>query len=196
MRNRKILLLLTATLIVLTACAPVSPQSDTGEADQPKPPATFEEDTSDDLTESGVEGQVFIGPVCAVVQSGKDCDDRPFQSRITVLNADVESVASLETDEEGRFQILLARYGRCLHEGREQPPVHAGMVQLHEAGQATDASFGVLGQGASEHQRHLVVLQGYGHLHQRRHVLRKVVGSVHDGQERRVELQPFCPATS
>jgi hypothetical protein len=31
-------------------------------------------------TNSGIEGQVFIGPMCPVVQIGQECPDQPYQA--------------------------------------------------------------------------------------------------------------------
>jgi len=57
--------------------------------------------------DSGVEGQVLIGPVCPVEQPGDTCPDRPYQATLTVNNPQGEKVVQIETDEEGKFKITL-----------------------------------------------------------------------------------------
>ena len=59
-------------------------------------------------TDSGIEGQVFIGPMCPVVQEGQECPDQPYQALLTVLSPDGSEIVQVQTDEEGRFKIPLA----------------------------------------------------------------------------------------
>lgn len=56
---------------------------------------------------SGIEGQVLLGPMSAVVGSEKPVPDKPFQATINILDTDREKVTQFETDEEGRFRIHL-----------------------------------------------------------------------------------------
>jgi len=35
-------------------------------------------------TDSGIEGQVLIGPMCPAVQEGQECPDQPYQASLTV----------------------------------------------------------------------------------------------------------------
>jgi hypothetical protein len=58
--------------------------------------------------DSGIEGQVFIGPMCPVVVAGQDCPDAPYQATLDVLTRSGRRVARVETDETGRFRIALA----------------------------------------------------------------------------------------
>ena len=59
--------------------------------------------------DSGIEGQVLIGPMCPVVQEGTPCPDQPYQATIVVWNADrTKKVRTFETDSEGRFRVPLA----------------------------------------------------------------------------------------
>ena len=61
------------------------------------------------LTKSGLKGKVFIGPTCAVVTEEADCEDKPFQANISILNPDDHSsVKSFQTDSQGHFQVDLA----------------------------------------------------------------------------------------
>ena len=57
--------------------------------------------------DSGVEGQVLIGPVCPVEQQGETCSDRPYQATLTVNNPKGEKIVQIETDEDGKFKIPL-----------------------------------------------------------------------------------------
>lgn len=57
---------------------------------------------------SGVEGRVFIGPMCPVVQVGQECPDQPYQAVLTVLSPDGREIVQVQTDEQGRFRIPLA----------------------------------------------------------------------------------------
>ncbi len=59
-------------------------------------------------TDSGIEGQVFIGPTCPVVQIGQECPDQPYQAVLTVLSPEGRKIVQVETDEQGRFKIPLA----------------------------------------------------------------------------------------
>jgi hypothetical protein len=112
MRKQHTILIVSIALLILAACAPVSPATDSSDADQTQPKSAL--NASDDLQEveakeSGVEGQVLIGPSCPVAQSGQDCEDLPFQARITVLNpgAKEEVVANILTNEDGSFKVIL-----------------------------------------------------------------------------------------
>jgi len=64
---------------------------------------------------SGIEGQVFIGPTCPVVQQGQDCPDKPYQATLTVNGSDGRMVAQVKTDAEGRFKIPLDAGEYILH---------------------------------------------------------------------------------
>ena len=64
---------------------------------------------------SGVEGQVFIGPICPVVQVGQECPDQPYQAALSVTSLKGERIAQVQADEEGRFKIPLAPGEYILH---------------------------------------------------------------------------------
>lgn len=81
MTNRLLIVLL---ILAIAACSP-----------QPTP------------TDSGIEGQVFIGPVCPVVQIGQECPDQPYQAGLTMLSPDGREIVRIQTDEQGRFKIPL-----------------------------------------------------------------------------------------
>lgn len=65
--------------------------------------------------DSGVEGQVFIGPLCPVVQIGQECPDQPYQATLTVTNSKGREIVKVQTDEEGRFKIPLEPGEYILH---------------------------------------------------------------------------------
>jgi hypothetical protein len=87
---KRILLL---TVLILTACSSVNPTP----------------------TDSGVEGQVFIGPMCPVVQEGQECPDKPFQAVLTVNSPTGERIVQVQTGEDGTFKIPLAPGEYILH---------------------------------------------------------------------------------
>jgi len=64
---------------------------------------------------SGVEGQVFVGPNCPVVQEGQDCPDQPYQAALTVNSPDGTKIARVQTDETGHFKIPLEPGEYILH---------------------------------------------------------------------------------
>ena len=66
-------------------------------------------------TDSGIEGQVFIGPACPVVQIGQECPDQPYQAVLTVLSLEGREIIQVETDEQGRFKIPLEPGEYILH---------------------------------------------------------------------------------
>ena len=57
--------------------------------------------------QSGVIGQVFIGPTCPSFTLDFDCPDRPFQTSITVYSDTGRFITSFTTDAEGRFEVTL-----------------------------------------------------------------------------------------
>jgi hypothetical protein len=67
------------------------------------------------VTDSGIEGQVFIGPMCPVVQVGQECPDQPYQAVLTVNSPEGERIVQVQTDEEGRFRIPLEPGEYILH---------------------------------------------------------------------------------
>lgn len=74
-------------LVLVGACSPT------------EPPVT--------VTDSGIEGQVFIGPMCPVMREGEPCPDQPFQATITILNPNGKEVARVESDAQGHFVVDL-----------------------------------------------------------------------------------------
>jgi hypothetical protein len=64
---------------------------------------------------SGVEGQVFIGPLCPVVQQGQECPDQPYQATLVVSNSNGREIVKVQTDEQGRFKIPLEPGTYILH---------------------------------------------------------------------------------
>jgi hypothetical protein len=65
------------------------------------PPATSSGQT-------GIEGQVLIGPVCPVARAGVPCPDKPYQATITVLDPNHKPVTTFESDAQGHFRVALA----------------------------------------------------------------------------------------
>jgi hypothetical protein len=58
--------------------------------------------------QTGIQGQVLIGPVCPVARAEAPCPDKPYQATITVLDQNHNPVTSLQSDAQGRFQVALA----------------------------------------------------------------------------------------
>jgi hypothetical protein len=60
-------------------------------------------------TDSGIVGNVTIGPMCPVVQIGHPCPDKPYQAKLTVLlSTDRSTVLRFQTDSDGSFRSFLA----------------------------------------------------------------------------------------
>ena len=94
----RIRLLIFSVLFVLTACSPAVIA----------PP------------ETGIEGQVFVGPMCPVMVEGQDCPDQPYQATLTVLTPDGREVTQFQTEDDGSFRFDLPPGEYILHP--EPPP--------------------------------------------------------------------------
>jgi len=57
--------------------------------------------------DSGIQGQISIGPICPVVQEGMDCADKPYQASIKVLTSKGKDVIRFQSDADGIFKIAL-----------------------------------------------------------------------------------------
>lgn len=89
-------------------------------------------------TDSGIEGQVLIGPMCPVVQEGQECPDQPYQATLTVKSLNGRKIAQVETDEQGHFKISLASGEYILHpESPNVMPSASEQTFFVEAGKFT-----------------------------------------------------------
>lgn len=67
-------------------------------------------------TDSGIEGQVTVGPMCPVMQFGIPCPDKSYQATLSILTSDGQhEVSQFETDPNGYFQFNLAPGSYILH---------------------------------------------------------------------------------
>ncbi len=64
---------------------------------------------------TGVEGQVWIGPQCPVVREGEACPDAPYQATLTITKPNGKRVAQIESDENGYFHLPLPAGEYILH---------------------------------------------------------------------------------
>jgi hypothetical protein len=64
---------------------------------------------------SGITGQVMIGPMCAVVQSGQTCPDQPYQATLTVRSPSGLQIAQFQSDAQGHFSVPLVPGEYILH---------------------------------------------------------------------------------
>ncbi len=89
-------------------------------------------------TDSGIEGQALIGPMCPVVQVGQECPDQPFQAVLTVNSPKGERVVQIQTDANGMFKIPLAPGEYILHpESPNSLPFAGEQSVVVEAGRFT-----------------------------------------------------------
>ena len=89
-------------------------------------------------TDSGIEGQVFIGPMCPVVQVGQECPDQPYQAILTVNSLEGGRIVQVQTDEAGRFKIPLSPGQYILHpESPNVMPFASEQTFIVEAGKFT-----------------------------------------------------------
>jgi hypothetical protein len=61
-------------------------------------------------SESGIEGQVSIGPMCPVERPDQPCPDKPFAASIKIQNQDDQGDhLTVRSGEDGRFRVKLAQ---------------------------------------------------------------------------------------
>ena len=65
--------------------------------------------------ESGVEGQVYLGPMCPLVQAGQPCPNQPYQTTLTVNGQDGRRITQVQTDQQGHFKVSLRPGSYSLH---------------------------------------------------------------------------------
>ena len=76
------LLVVAVSVLLLAACRPAAP-------------------------DSGVEGRVWVGPTCPVVQEGLECPDAPLEADLEVVNTGGRVVARSRSAEDGTYRIPL-----------------------------------------------------------------------------------------
>ncbi|HEY9152652.1 MAG TPA: carboxypeptidase-like regulatory domain-containing protein [Anaerolineales bacterium] len=104
------------TFLLITACSPIL---------APTP------------TDSGINGQVTIGPTCPVVRINNPCPDKPYQATLTILTSDGQhKVMQFQTDANGNFQVALSPGNYVLHPEAPNVMPHARdtsfMVEAHQ----------------------------------------------------------------
>ena len=57
---------------------------------------------------TGITGQVLVGPLCPVQIQGQPCPDQPVQATVQVLDTSGGQVTRFQTDDQGRFTVNLA----------------------------------------------------------------------------------------
>jgi hypothetical protein len=55
--------------------------------------------------DSGIRGQVLVGPMCPVQRAGSPCPDRPIAALVEVLDGQGNVVASTHSGDDGRFEV-------------------------------------------------------------------------------------------
>jgi hypothetical protein len=92
-------------------------------------------------TDSGIAGQVFIGPNCPVVREGEECPDQPYQAVLTVNSPKGERIVQIQADEEGRFSIPLQPGEYILHpESPNRLPFASEQTVVVEEGSFTQVT--------------------------------------------------------
>ena len=87
---------------------------------------------------SGIEGQVFIGPMCPVIQENQECPDQPYQATLTIQSRTGVQIMQFQTDEEGRFKVPLAPGEYIMHpESPDGIPSAGDQTFLVETGRYT-----------------------------------------------------------
>jgi hypothetical protein len=73
------------------------------------PAAHFGVGKSLELSNSGIEGEVLIGPMCPVVQLDQPCPDKPFEASIEIRGQDNHGDhLTIRSGKDGRFRVKLA----------------------------------------------------------------------------------------
>ncbi len=75
--------------------------------------------------DTGVEGLVYIGPVCPVVQVNNPCPDKPYQASFTILNTTGKKITKFTTLADGSFKVPLAAGKYTLHPDSPNGITHA-----------------------------------------------------------------------
>jgi hypothetical protein len=65
--------------------------------------------------DTGIEGQVLIGPMCPVVQQGRECPDQPYQAVLIIQTSAGRRVTKITTNAKGKFRLPLAPGTYLLH---------------------------------------------------------------------------------
>ena len=90
------------------------------------------------IADTGVQGQVFIGPMCPVAEQGDKCPDQPYQATLTINDSDGKQIAQVTTDKNGRFKLPLEPGEYILHpESAIMTPYASDRAFVVEAGRFT-----------------------------------------------------------
>src|SRR3990172_3784152 len=65
--------------------------------------------------DSGVEGMVWVGPTCPVVQEGVDCPDSPLEADLEVRGAAGTVIARGRSGADGGYRVALPAGMYVLH---------------------------------------------------------------------------------
>ncbi len=57
--------------------------------------------------QSGIEGQILLGPTCPVQRIDSPCPDRPYEATIDVLDRSGVPVTSFRSGNDGRYRVPL-----------------------------------------------------------------------------------------
>lgn len=60
--------------------------------------------------ESGIIGQVLLGPTCPVMRAGMEeqCKDKPFKTTLAVLESGTgREITRFDSDEDGVFEVIV-----------------------------------------------------------------------------------------
>jgi len=55
---------------------------------------------------TGIQGRIFLGPMCPTLQSDIDCPDQPYPATIDILNRSSLEIAEAKSDDKGIFEYL------------------------------------------------------------------------------------------
>lgn len=81
---------------------------DTSEPDRIEESAEADKGTPSLMeSDSGVEGYLWIGPMCPVVHEGTECPDKPYETEFTITDTEGEVVAIAKSNADGFFHIPL-----------------------------------------------------------------------------------------
>jgi Carboxypeptidase regulatory-like domain len=57
---------------------------------------------------SGIRGRAIAGPSCPVEVQGTPCPDRPYEGTVIATESTTGEGFTVETDQDGRFELALA----------------------------------------------------------------------------------------